>query len=309
MQEEKKFLPEYIGTYEELKQVFEDFRIDSEKTRFYIGQDYTDPKAFVIYQDDFGNYVVYKMKADGSRALRYKGPDEEYAVNEYYQKFLEEVRKRPDFARKLLGNNNSRSNNQTRNTEEMDDLKWFVILFLSIFVAILFSKLNILPSWVIIALFLAVNPGIFLWILISKKLNRNTILPPKWYSILALVIILTFGFSSNIRTRISHRKDGYYIVGKHPYYRQGRDIYYYVNDYWTYYGTYDDFDYYYDDYDYYGNEYVENDNYTNFKDSLYYEDWKDSYGFSSDSSSDSGWSSSDSWDSWDSGGTDWDSDW
>ncbi len=102
MENEKKYLPEKVETYEELKNVFEEFHIDSDKTRFYIGDDYTDPKAFVIYQDDFGDFVVYKMKADGTRALRYKGSNEKHAVNEYYQKFLEEVSKRPEFARKLL---------------------------------------------------------------------------------------------------------------------------------------------------------------------------------------------------------------
>ena len=307
MEEEKKYLPLEVKSYKQLEEIFQDFRIDSEKTRFYIGKDYTEPRAFVIYEDDFGNYVVYKMKADGSRALRYKGPDEEYAVNEYYQKFLEEIRKRPEFARKLLGND---KRNQTPKVGKDDgDLKWFIILFISIFVAILFSMMNLLPKWVILALFLAVNPGIFIWLFISKQLNRDTIIPPKWYSIIALVVILLFGFTSNINKRISHRKDGYYIVNKHPYYRQGRDMYYFINDTWTYYGTYDDFIDDYDYYDYY-DYYIDNNEYDNFENSYYYDDWKkeDSWS-SSDFDSDSGWSDSDSWDSWDSGGTDWDSDW
>lgn len=105
---EKKYLPDYIDSYEELKDVFEEFHIDSEKTRFFIGRAYTSPKAFVIYQDDFGDFVVYKNKDDGSMALRYKGPDEKHAVNEYYQKFLEEVRKRPTFSKKLLSNDPSK---------------------------------------------------------------------------------------------------------------------------------------------------------------------------------------------------------
>ncbi len=102
MENEKKYLPEEVYSYEQLLQIFRDFHIDSEKTRFFIGSEYTDPKAFVIFQNDFDDYLVYKVKADGTRALRYKGKDEAYAVNEYYQKFLEEVRKRPEFARKLL---------------------------------------------------------------------------------------------------------------------------------------------------------------------------------------------------------------
>lgn len=59
-------------------------------TRFFIGEDYKEPKAFGIYQD--GNrFIVYKNKADGSRAIRYDGLDEAYAVNEIYLKLKEEI--------------------------------------------------------------------------------------------------------------------------------------------------------------------------------------------------------------------------
>jgi len=306
MNEEKKYLPEKVTTYSQLEEVFREFAIDSEKTRFYIGKDYTDPKAFVIYQDDFGNYVVYKMKADGTRALRYKGPDEEYAVNEYYQKFLEEVRKRPAFAKKLLDNN---PRNRANKNKMNEDIKWFMILFIAVFVSSLFTIIGLLPRWATVALFLTINPGIFILVIINKIFKREEFFPPKAFSIIALVSILTLGFASNIAKRIEHRKDGYYITGKHSYYRQGRDMYYFINDNWTYYGTYDDFIDYYDDDYYYYDDYIYNDDYNNFEDSYYYDDWKKEDSWSSSDSSDSGWSSSDSWDSWDSGGTDWDSDW
>ena len=61
--------------------------------RFFIGVDYKKPKAFGIYQDGDGNFVVYKNKADGSRAIRYKGTDEAYAVHELYLKMQSEVQK------------------------------------------------------------------------------------------------------------------------------------------------------------------------------------------------------------------------
>ncbi len=61
------------------------------KMRFFLGQDYRAPKAFGIYQDDEGMFVVYKNKADGSRAIRYRGEDEAYAVNEIYQKLRSEI--------------------------------------------------------------------------------------------------------------------------------------------------------------------------------------------------------------------------
>ena len=62
-----------------------------ETTRFFIGVDYKEPKAFGIYQDAAGDFVVYKNKADGSRAVRYKGRNEAYAVNELYQKLKDEI--------------------------------------------------------------------------------------------------------------------------------------------------------------------------------------------------------------------------
>lgn len=64
-----------------------------EKMRFFVGQDYRQPRAFGIYQDG-DQFVVYKNKDDGSRAVRYHGPDEAYAVHELYEKLLDECHKR-----------------------------------------------------------------------------------------------------------------------------------------------------------------------------------------------------------------------
>lgn len=63
-----------------------------ETTRFFIGIDYKDPRAFGIYKDgNTGNYVVYKNKNDGSRAVRYEGTDEAYAVNEILTRLKQEI--------------------------------------------------------------------------------------------------------------------------------------------------------------------------------------------------------------------------
>ena len=43
------------------------------------------------YKDNSGNFVVYKNKANGQRAIRYKGNDESYAVNEIYLKLKETI--------------------------------------------------------------------------------------------------------------------------------------------------------------------------------------------------------------------------
>lgn len=65
-------------------------------TRFFIGRDYKEPRAFGIYFDGT-NYIVYKNKDDGSRAIRYEGPDEAFAVHEILEKLKNEIsiRKHP----------------------------------------------------------------------------------------------------------------------------------------------------------------------------------------------------------------------
>lgn len=78
-------------TIEELKQWYEDRHLPPyDVTRFYIGVNYQSPKAFGIYEDN-GKFIVYKNKADGSRAIRYQGTDEAYAVNELYLKLKSEI--------------------------------------------------------------------------------------------------------------------------------------------------------------------------------------------------------------------------
>ncbi len=80
-------------TIEELKKWYIDRDLPAESvTRFFIGRDYKGAKAFGIYKDEFtGRCVVYKNKADGSRAVRYEGEDEAYAVNEFYKKLKSEI--------------------------------------------------------------------------------------------------------------------------------------------------------------------------------------------------------------------------
>ena len=73
-------------TMEELKAFFIAHQIDEDKVRFFIGKDMKEPKCFGIYKNDNGDFVVYKNKADGTRAIRYEGTDEAYAVNELYMR-------------------------------------------------------------------------------------------------------------------------------------------------------------------------------------------------------------------------------
>ena len=80
-------------TIEELKEYCAERGMPLLRMRFFIGVDTQEPRAFGIYRDG-DKVVVYKNKADGSRAVRYEGPDEEFAVNEIYQKLLQECHNR-----------------------------------------------------------------------------------------------------------------------------------------------------------------------------------------------------------------------
>jgi len=94
-------------TIQQLRQWYQDRGLPPEKTtRFFIGKDVKEAKAFGIYQE--GEYfVVYKNKADGTRAVRYKGKDEAYAVHEIYTKLKEEILNQR--ARQTSGNRPTRS--------------------------------------------------------------------------------------------------------------------------------------------------------------------------------------------------------
>lgn len=79
-------------TIEELQEWYVAHHLPPEEiTRFFIGKNITEPKAFGIYRDGNGDFVVYKNKSTGERAVRYKGADEQYAVNELYQRLKAEI--------------------------------------------------------------------------------------------------------------------------------------------------------------------------------------------------------------------------
>lgn len=78
-------------TIEELKAFCESKNLPLNDMRFFLGIDFKEPRAFGIFKDTDGNYVVYKNKADGTRAERYRGSDEAFAVKEIYDKMKSEV--------------------------------------------------------------------------------------------------------------------------------------------------------------------------------------------------------------------------
>ena len=78
-------------TIKELEQLLEKNRLSPSEIRLHLREDYPGPQCFGIFQDEAGNFVVYKNRIDGTRLIRYQGPDEAYAVSELVQKTLERV--------------------------------------------------------------------------------------------------------------------------------------------------------------------------------------------------------------------------
>ena len=117
-------------TIEELKAFCKAKKLPLEQMRFFIGVDYKQPKAFGIFKDSDGNFVVYKNKGNGTRAERYRGKDEAYAVNEIYQKLKSEIQIRRE---KNTAANAARAASASRNTKkQLNPLKISIIFFIAI---------------------------------------------------------------------------------------------------------------------------------------------------------------------------------
>ena len=103
---EKQMTVVHPRTIEELKLYCSERNMPLLRMRFFIGEDFKEPRAFGIYKEG-GNSIVYKNKRDGSRSIRYSGPDEEYAVNEIFSKLLDECNKRGIYPENTLRSCNS----------------------------------------------------------------------------------------------------------------------------------------------------------------------------------------------------------
>ncbi len=276
-------------TIEELKQWYEDRNLPPEEiTRFFIGKDIREARAFGIYQDG-SDFIVYKNKNDGSRAIRYQGTDEAYAVNELYLKLKSEILNQKS---RNLGRSGNRSGNPLSFTS-------MIMIFVSLIAV--GSAGVMLPAWAFGILGIAL---LFCVILFAKDMKKMI------FSVTILVLVaFTGSIAFLMGYRSAHKYDGYYTHGNNYYYFQGHDVYHYDNDDWYYYDTYDNFTESYPDYNYISDDYNGYGDYSDFSETEYYDDrWDSSSSSSSDSDYDSdydwGWDSD-----WDSGGTDWDSDW
>ncbi|MBQ3379724.1 MAG: hypothetical protein IJG50_07685 [Clostridia bacterium] len=260
-------------TIEELLAFCRDKGMPLEKMRFFIGEDYRGAEAFGIYRDDDGDFVVYKNKSDASRAVRYKGPDEAYAVNEIYEKIKAEaeLRKRKthmyraDVSR-AEPSYTARASSSMPKTPKLRKFRGLIIFAVIAVLIIAFAHLDKSPS-----------RGYY-----HYNNNDYYYYDDDWYgydSGLGAWMIL-----DTVDAALSDNYDDYYVS---RYYDD-----YYTSEYYDETGGASDFteSEYYDE--------TSDDSYS----SSYYDD-DDDYDWDDWGSDDSGW------DSWDSGDTDWDSDW
>ena len=321
-------------TIEELKQWYIDHNLPDENiTRFFIGKDIKEARAFGIYKDDStGNFVVYKNKDTGVRAIRYEGKDESYAVNELYLKLKEEIM-----------NQKSRNSSGRRSTNTPKALYSVFFIWLFLFGAIFFivfapDSFNYSPGYY------ESNNNLYYLYDYCPKLHKDQC---EFYQYLkeddSWILVddttsmkkLKFGgkpwngtnklYSKYKFTRYYYQEDwykkmhppipskGYYNYNDNVYYYLGR-WYIYQNGSWTSTSSPGgDITYYPENY--YDSTSTSSDTY-DFDDTSYYSDYyaeleRESWSSSYDDDDDD-WDSGSSWDSsdsWDSGDTDWGSDW
>ena len=103
-----------------------------EVTRFFIGKNIKEPKAFGIYQDENGDYVVYKNKSVGERAIRYQGADEAYAVNDRYQKLKSEIANQKSRNRQARGSADSAGGWRKKKKKERQKTMTIILVTIAI---------------------------------------------------------------------------------------------------------------------------------------------------------------------------------
>ncbi|MBR5095229.1 MAG: hypothetical protein IK095_09045 [Oscillospiraceae bacterium] len=123
-------------TIQELKEYCAERGMPLLRMRFFIGEDYREPRAFGIYRDG-EDVIVYKNKADGSRAVRYRGPDEERGVSELFQKLLDECHNRgiyPDGAPPVRSGGSTKKDKKDAKKGCLSAFKAFALWFLVLIV-------------------------------------------------------------------------------------------------------------------------------------------------------------------------------
>ena len=303
------FLPK---TIDELKEYCAERGMPLARMRFFIDEDFREPRAFGIYRDG-DTFVVYKNKSDGSRSVRYHGPDEAYAVGELFHKLLEECHNRGIYPDGKPASSSS-PGGKKGGKKKHGLIRPVVIALLLALAAIAASGLNHRQDG-------------YYRILKEQMYYRYG---PDWYVEEALgdwrktsgsdfsgdYVYLGDEYDSqwgdytdfresalweglpaeDMRAKIQHRDDGYYLCDTaRTYYRYGSDWYYQ-----SYPSTWVESDFPESDYgEYYeGGDFESDWGGADFKQSAAWREIEESHS-----------SSSSDYDSWDWGDTDWDSDW
>ncbi len=149
----RRSTPDQPTTIEGLKEWYESKGLPPyETTRFFIGIDYKKPRAFGIYKDEIsGNFIVYKNKDDGTRAVRYEGTDEAYAVNELHTRLKQEILQQK--SRNLQNNQTSSGNRQT-----VGSGRWSLGKFLGIIIGFMIFT-TVAPTLFYVFCFFAFQPS------------------------------------------------------------------------------------------------------------------------------------------------------
>ena len=308
-------------TIEELRNWFKENGYEPATTRFFAGVDVRSPKAFGVYKNEFGEFVVYKNKADGTRAIRYQGEDEEFAVHELYQRFQEEIINQQT---RCIAKHRADGpvpvfiydfEPKPKPISRVHVVLFIVLAFCSYYFSLQFFlwlqnsrglNLSIIPYTAPIVV-MAFALLAFRAYIQNQSLSQSIKSMPKSFKkgcpifLMILVMISVLG-------DINPQHNGYYSINNQLYYRAGSNWYHY-NDYS------DDWSRSYNvpsafnssNWEDYQNTSSHHGPYTSFESTYYYRNWKtdSNSGSSYSNDDDHDWSSND----WDSGYTDWNSDW
>lgn len=297
-------------TIAELKEWYEARNLPPyETTRFFIGIDYKKPKAFGIYEEN-GEFIVYKNKDTGERAIRYQGTDEAYAVNELYLKLKSEI-----LNQKAHQGKAGKSVAKHAKTTALDFLRVIGAIFgCSIAVILLAATAETYPGLIKSVFFAFLIGGALVllgrFFFEKKSKKKKAVGVDKKYKFILLLLWVVVSVALYFPIK-SYNTAHYYSFDNSVYceyqgdwygYNGWTDDYYYINEDYLPVEVYNNpADY---EYDYNGYAWDEDYTFSQFQNSDYYNDnisWT-----AGDSDSDYSW---DSGDSWSSDSTDWGSDW
>lgn len=137
-------------TIEELKRYAAQNNIPLSQMRFFLDYDMKEARAYGIYKDEAGNFVVYKNKSNGERVIRYKGSDEAYAVNEIYQKLRTEMAEQKLYQAENLHRSYQPNHNTYESNGRNSDVTPVPIIqvcLIFLYIIILLSKLSSCSSY------------------------------------------------------------------------------------------------------------------------------------------------------------------